>query len=245
MAYTFSNNRIDDHQEKLGFDVRPIIEVRMERDRLWSFGQYLMDTFPQLFENLVTGGSEFQARKKLIFPGKGEADVLTLVLTARGPVFIFPRTLGQVSEETDLPEANELIRDCLRKFLEVFPDRSIVRAGKVNEYIFGCDDIPAKQVIAERFLSISESTCKDVLLKLNLATEEFNRSIQLQALTGIRRRQIAQELVQEQINGISVHVDFNNQDISQSLSHERISSILRQADEFNARDLYSFLNRDD
>ncbi len=90
-VYKFSPNRIDDHQEKLGFDVRPIIEVRMERQRLWDFGQFLVDTFPQLFESLVTGASEFQVRKKLIFPGKAAADAQTLALTVRGPVFIFPR----------------------------------------------------------------------------------------------------------------------------------------------------------
>ena len=92
----FTKVRIYEHIEKLGFDVRPVIEVK-----LWTFGQRLIDRYPVLFESLVTGPSEFHIRKKLIFPGKGEAEVGTLGLTVRGPVFIFPRVLSQVDAETE------------------------------------------------------------------------------------------------------------------------------------------------
>ena len=109
--YKFSKNQIYAHTEKLGFDVRPIIEVKMERHKLTSFGEYLVDNFPDLFESLVTSANEFHIRKRLVFPGKGEADVQTFVLTRRGPVFVFPRLLSQLEEETDLRCADEVIRD--------------------------------------------------------------------------------------------------------------------------------------
>ncbi len=245
IEYKFTKNRIHEHFEKLGFDVRPIIETKMERERLWTFGQYLVETYPVLFESLVTGLTEFHVRKKLIFPGKGEADLQTLVLTARGPVFVFPRVLSRLDAETDLPAANEIVRDCLKKFTEVFPDRAIVRAGKINEYVFGCDDTSSKRIIAERFLRVPDSACEEIVLKLNLGTEGFNRSIQLRSVQGFVQKRTGDEVSKQPIFGISVHVDFNNKDMSKALSPEEISSILHLADEYNREGLYKFLNREE
>lgn len=240
--YQFTKNRIYAHTERLGFDVRPIIEVKMERQKLSSFGEYLVDNFPDLFESLVTSANEFHIRKRLVFPGKAEADVQTFVLTRRGPVFVFPRVLAQLEEETDLRCADDVIRDCLRKFLEVFPDRQIRRAGKVHEYAFGTDDIPGKQIITERFLKLPESSFQEVLLKLNLADDEYNRSVELSPVQMVRRRAKDTKRIEEHLHGVSVNVDFNNKDMSQSLSVDRICSILRRADEFAREELYDFLN---
>lgn len=249
-TFEFSHTRIDNHTERMGFDVRPIIEVKMERERLFELGSYLCAEVPQLFAITSQGDDEFSIKKKLIFVGKGEVEVTTLALTNRGPVFTFPRTISAIGEETDLPKgptANDLVvRKCLRKFRDVFPDRQIVRAGKVNDYVFGCDQIPPHKIISARFLSRDRDACTDALVRLNLATDDLNRNVQVQSVAGIvRARQQDGTVQKHNIFGISVTADVNNINMDNELSFEQMSTILTAADEFNGGPLYRFLNGED
>ena len=65
--FSFGPNHIDDHMEKVGVDVRPVIECKMERTKLFEFGNRLVDQYPGLFESLVQSPNDFQIRKKFIF----------------------------------------------------------------------------------------------------------------------------------------------------------------------------------
>lgn len=245
-AFKFSDARAEDHVEKIGFDVRPVIEIRMERQRLFTFGESLIDKYPQLFESQTIGATEFQVRKKLVFPGKGQVEFTTLVLTVRGPVFVIPRRIAAIEEETDFGDANEIVRECLRGFMKCFPDRRVIRAGKVNEFIFGCDDIAGNSIICEHFLSTKpDSGCSNVDLRLNFPTEEHNRSIRLFSVQGERQHAMPEGVTKTLVNGVGVHVDFNNRDVSKPLEIEEISSTLRKSDEFIKNGLYPLLNREE
>ena len=71
-SYKFEKSRIENHVEKIGVDVRPIIEVRGERTKLADYGMWLTDRWPALYENIVQGPTSFLITKNLVFPGKGQ-----------------------------------------------------------------------------------------------------------------------------------------------------------------------------
>ncbi len=96
--FKFSKNKIDEHTIKVGADIRPVIECKLDRVKLFDVGQNLVDKYPHLFGSLVQSPTEFQIRKKFIFPGKGEADLPTLAITPRGVVFVFPQILSIFDE---------------------------------------------------------------------------------------------------------------------------------------------------
>lgn len=80
--FKFSRAKIDEHTIKVGVDIRPVIECKLDRVKLFDVGQKLVDKYPNLFESLVQSPTEFLIRKKFVFPGKGEVDLPTLAITS-------------------------------------------------------------------------------------------------------------------------------------------------------------------
>lgn len=240
--FKFSERNIDEHTEKVGVDIRPVIECKLDRVKLFDIGQKLVDKYPNLFESLVQSPAEFHIRKKFIFPGKGEADLLTLAITPRGVVFLFPRKLSIFEEEIQLNNIQDISLEGLKIFRRTFPDKIICRVGLVNEYIFNTGQEESTNLVCSRFTKVTIPSNGEILLSINRPDDDYNRKIELQPAQKLERIPEMPGNRQIRSYGIKVVVDFNNRDMSQNLDDDRILLILHNARQYNKSALYEFLN---
>lgn len=135
-----SPNDVVHHVTSIGLDVYPPIEMKDERTRLNMFFEDVRERWPDMYEQLTTGESEFKISKPFrAKPGvQGPAlPVDTFAVTARGPVFVFPLRLPDPVGQTDLENRFRDIFAEVRKTLwSAVPGHKIMRAGLVRDVIF-------------------------------------------------------------------------------------------------------------
>lgn len=241
--FRFSRTKVDEHIEKVGVDIRPVIECKLDRVKLFDLGQKLVDKYPNIFESLVQSPTDFHIRKKFIFPGKGEIDLLTLAITPRGVVFLFPRRLSMFDEDILQNNIQDISLDGLKLFRETFPGRMICRVGLVNEYIFNTGSVESTELVCSRFTKVSIPLNGEITLSINCPDDDYNKKIQLQAVQKLEKIPEIPDKQQVHSYGVKVVVDFNNRDMSQNLDEDRILVILHKAHQYNENQLYNFLNR--
>ncbi|MHC4258830.1 MAG: hypothetical protein ACYSTF_00230 [Planctomycetota bacterium] len=241
--FEFKPVHIEDHVEKIGLDVRPIIECKLEKTKLFDFANKLVEQRPDIFESLVQSPNEFNMRKRFIFPGKGELDLVTLAISGRGPVFIFPRRIAVFDEDTDLGRTDEIVLTCIKLFRGYFPQKHIIRLGQINEYIFSVGSTHSMQLLSDRFTKINVPTNGELKLRINIPTDDYNRVIEMQPVQKVERAPDVPGEAQVQAYGVKVCVDFNNRDMTGNLQNNTMQSIIYDSTEFNKKALYDFLNR--
>jgi hypothetical protein len=240
--YLLTKSKIEDHIEKIGVDVRPVIEHKLEDSHLYQFYQDLVEKYPNLFESLLKSPADLQIRKKLVFPGKGEVDVSTLVITQRGPVLTIPRKLSIFDEQTSLGDTIDIAITCIDIFRKNFPHKVICRVGHLNEYIFTLGSERSVQFISERFTRITVPPNGEINLRVNRPTDDHNRIIQLQPVVKKQIQPNIPGIEDVKAYGLKVIVDFNNREMTQNLSNDDIRAIIQTSIQYNEEDLYSFLN---
>jgi len=240
--YLLTKSKIEDHIEKIGVDVRPVIERKLEDSHLYQFYQDLVEKYPNLFESLLKSPADMQIRKKLVFPGKGEVDVSTLVITQRGPVFIIPRKLSLFDEQTSLEDIIDIAITCIDVFRRDFPHKVICRVGHLNEYIFTLGSEISGPFLAERFTRIKIPPNGEINIRVNRPTDDYNRIIQLQPVVKKQIQPNISGTEDVKAYGLNVIVDFNNRDMSQDLNNDDIRAIIQASIQYNEDELYSFLN---
>jgi len=240
--FQFTRAKIDDHAEKVGVDIRPVIEFKLDREKLYKVGGELIDAHPNLFESLIQSPTDFRIAKKFIFPGKGEAELPTLSFTQRGPVFTFPRRIGPLEEELELGQIDDVVIDCLKRFRGVFPEKMFLRVGLVNEYIFDTADLDSAKIICKRFTKLPVPVGGEIRLRINRRNDDFNRIIEMQAMKKLEQVPEVPGQVQAVGYAVKVKVDFNNADMSGNLDDGAILRILHEGRHYNESDLYAFLN---
>ncbi len=240
--FKFSKTKIDEHTIKVGVDIRPVIECKLDRVKLFDVGQKLVDKYPNLFESLVQSPTEFLIRKKFIFPGKGEADLATLAITPRGVVFIFPQTLSMFQEEIQINDIDDVSLDGLKIFRESFAGKIICRVGLVNEYIFNTGQTESTKLVCSRFTKMKIPPNGEIILNINRPDDDYNRKIQIQPAQKIERDPNIPGIDQVRSYGVQVIVDFNNRDMSKDLNEDKILGILHKGRQYNNKELYDFLN---
>lgn len=240
--FKFSKNRIDDHTEKVGIDIRPVLEPKLDWEKLYGFGKQLIEKYPNLYESLVQSPTEFRITKRFIFPGKGEAELNTLTITQRGPVFTFPRTVGAFEEEISLNNVEDVAVECLKVFRSVFPEKKMMRVGLVNEYIFDTGVVDSIRLIVERFTRLSVPPEGEIRMRINRPTDDYNRIIELQALRKLEPIAEIPNKLQAKGYAVRARVDFNNREIRTDLENNRILGILHDGKLYNQKELYDFLN---
>lgn len=239
--YQFSVAKIDEHIVKVGVDIRPVFEPKLDHKKLYEIGQELQDTYPQLFESLVQSPSEFRIMKKFLFTGNAEAEVPTLTTTPRGIVFTFPKMFAAIREEIEIENIDDIVVECLRKLKNYFPHKKIIRVGLINEYIFDTIDHNSYKLICERFTRL-KTVPSEIQLRINNPTDDHNRIIEMQPVQKIRQ---IPEIPGRQQNvgyGIKIMVDFNNRNTEEDLEQVKIYSIIHEGQRYNDIELYSFLN---
>jgi len=240
--YKISISNIEDHIEKIGIDVRPVIELKMEKDHLYNFYTRLIEVYPNLFESLVQSPNDFQIKKKFIFPGKGELETATLAITQRGLVLIIPRKVVIFDEQTNIDETEKMVVEFLKIFRQSFPHKKICRVGQVNEYVFTLGQQRGVQFLAERFTKIKMPPDGELKIRVNRPVDDYNRIIEMQPVQKIEQSLKTpgeQHLI---AYGLKVIVDFNNRNMTEDLNIDSIRGIIQSSIEFNNKELYEFLN---
>lgn len=238
--FTFRKTIIAEHIEKIGVDVRPVLEVKSDGRKLQDYALWLVEQAPTVYENIVHGPSSFSITKRFIFPGKGEIEHPTFQVTDRGLVFIFPRKFGVLEEETDLPGSDDFVLEALKHFGKRWPQCKQIRVGKITTYIFDCGPESALEIIATRFTKLQIPASGELSLRLNRPDDDHNRIIKLDPVGKFKLSPDgSKELVG---SAVRVEVDFNNRDMSEPLSEERKSWILHEGGSFCEKELFEFLN---
>jgi len=241
-VFTFTPARIEHLEEKIGCDIRPAIEMKLDRPHLIDFGNDLTDKYPNLYESTVQSPNQFLAQKRFIFPGKGEAEIITLVVKPSGPLFVFPRVLGPIEEETDLPRCDDIITDLVAIFRNRFTTRKIIRVGLITEYVFSTGAYDSTELVCGRFTKLKVPPKGDLFLKLNHCCDQFNRLITIEPMTKRRFNPTKPTEVEPAGFAIKVTVDFNNRNMTEDLKEEDIVNLMHAAKNYNKKELYEFLN---
>lgn len=240
--FTFTKTKIEEYVEKIGVEVRPIIDHKLEDQRMYHLYQDLVEHLPLLFESLLKSPVDLQIRKKLVFLGKGEVDAITLVITQKGPVFMVPRKLSIFDEETSFGDITDIAHKCIDIFKKNFPHKTIRRVGHVNEYIFALGSESSVPFVANRFTRLTVPPNGEIELKINRPTDDYNRIIQLRPVFKKQMRSNIDEIDDVKAYGLKVMVDFNNRDMNRNLDNDDIRAIIQSSIEYNEKDLYAFLN---
>lgn len=241
--FTFSTAGIDHWVEQVGIDVRPVVEVRADRVKLEEFATWLTEQWPGLYESVVRGPDQFLVTKRFIFPGKGQVEHPTFTLTNRGVSFVFPRKFSMLDgEEPPVPEGgtNDVVLRAMKKFRELWPHLKQIRYGKIMEYIFDCTPESAVTVIADRFCKLAVPDGGELHVRVNYPQGEFNRIIEVQSV--LKQMLGSGGALEAGPSVVSVKVDFNNRDMSDTLTEEKKVYVLQQADEFCREELWKVLN---
>lgn len=241
MTYEFTEAKAVRWIERIGVDVRPPIEIRLEEERFQTFSKKARKEFPQLFDRMVLGDQQFEMLKTLAYPGKSEVEVRTFVMTPRGPVIAFPRRIPEIDLEPDLPEANSTFVTCMKRFLECFPSQKIIRVGKVNEYVFECGEINSLRLVSDRFVNMQIPETGEVRIRANLRTADYNRIFTIEPVK--QMRQTGPYSPPEETGfGVKVTADFNNCDLDKEMGEAGWLTVLNSADLFFRDEMYGVLN---
>ena len=244
MEYKFCNPKILGLNVRIGVDVRPPIEVRLEQERFLQFSKQTRQKYPQIFDTMVLGDQQFEMKKTWVVPGKGEVEAQTFVMTQRGPLFRFPVLIGEIELEPDLPDVNETFVNCMKTFLTCFPTQKVVRVGKVHEHVFDCGDINSLQLVNDRFVNIAVPEGGEIRIRVNLCTPEFNRIFTIDPVT--RLHQASPDAKPQAVcYGVKVDVDVNNRILKDNLSDAELLTVLTTADMYVADEMYDVLNGKD
>lgn len=244
--YQFLHTRIEHDVTQIGIDVRPVIQVRSDRTKLDQYAAWLSERWSAYYESTVIGPTDFRLTKRFVFPGEGEIEYPTFVLTNRGPTFVFPRLIAPFDQEVELPDGlsvNGIVGEALAEFRRKWPQCKHIRCGKIVEYIFDCGGYVALEVLRERFTKWSSlPETGELCIRVNLPTEDHNRIVQIEAVQ--KMRVTGTDVVQDEElgTGIKVQVDVNNRDTSKDLGVSEQQVVLDTADRFLANELLPILN---
>lgn len=238
----WQTSHIVDDIEHVGVDVRPILEVKTERTKLSSFAEWLCDKWPELYESTMIAPASFAIGKNFVFPGKGNLDAPTLMLTGRGPVFSFPRKLVMFGEETNLPDAANVVLKAIDRFREQWPTHNCIRLGVVHEYAFDCQGRDPLDIIAHDFTKLATPEGGELTIRVNRRDDMYNRIIEVQASSEYYRIPSPGKAPEPVEPKLKVRADFNNADMSQRLDEDKMAGILRRGHDFCTTGVLDFLN---
>lgn len=239
-TYKFTEEKAAHWYQKIGANVQPPIEIRLDEDHFQIFSKWARKEHPQFFDRMVIGKQQFQMLKTLEYPGKPNADVVTYTMTQQGPVIVVPRRISEIDLETELPEINDVFVDCMKQFLKDFPGRRVIRVGKINEYVYDCGDTRSLELVATRFSRITVPDQGEISIRFNLPDESHNRifMIEPQEHQRVQPGQPAEHIGY----GVKVVVDVNNRNVKETMGEADWLTVLNTADIYNRTDVLKVLN---
>ncbi len=246
MNYQFDIDNISQHVVKFGVDIRPAISASDDRAKLQDYCNRLIEQSPQAFETIVSGPKQLQVQKTFALADNKRIELPTFIMTARGPVFTFPkRMLINKVQDIDIPEKDKIFRKALEKLRNIFADRKVPRVGVVNELVFDTGEIDSAQILASSLKNdVWREKLKHLTIRLQIPTQDKNINLQIQPTHVKQSGKIATEYGANIRFGLLVNVDINNLKSTGNLTSAEINDILAFANDYVPDELIRFLNNE-
>ena len=243
--YIFNDNDISQHMVKYGADVRPVITPKQDRVRMQNYCNWLVENLPEHFETIISGADRMEVRK-VYAVDNNRIEMASFAMTARGPLFTFPKQLfGDVDRETKLVDIRDVFDKAMTQFKREFSGHNVLRVGCVNEIVFDCGNINPVEVIASEVVKERwHKGLNNIKIHLENPTEGFNVNVDIMPAYA---QQVREEAAGKRTGvrfGISVNIDVNNRQVDRDLEAEEITAILNYSDDYLANGLVKFLNNE-
>ncbi len=249
MAYEFTQTKIDSHIETFGIGPAAPIAPKDDRIHLQEFYNRASERFPELFETLAQGHRQFEIRKQISIPGKGNITATTFAIANGSPVFNVPHKLPVADDVFHWPnELSDSIRSCVRMLTQCLPTLKCMRVGKRREIVFVSNEEDPNAILKNRFAPNCPPEATDLLLRWNDADARYNRVIELQAVQ--KRTQVVQNVGGAPYarheptgeRGIKLVLDVHNRIVAKPLDDDQIKIIWDSADDYYSARLLTILN---
>jgi hypothetical protein len=149
IPFRFDLDSISQHVIKYGVEVRPGINLELERTKLQDFANCLIDQFRSVFETLLSGPRQFNINKAFKLDGGKQAQLSTFMLTARGLVFTFPKRLFLgMPQDLDLGDVHSMFLEAMGQLKRRFSDKVIARINLTHELILNTDQESSLDIAA-------------------------------------------------------------------------------------------------
>jgi len=247
MNYQFDIEQISQHIVKYGVDIRPAIVLEQDKAKLQDYCNWLIEQFPEIFETLLAGPRQLHVQRTFVLSDGKRADLPTFLLTGRGPLFTFPRRLYiNQAHDIDVHDRDKIFRKALDELRVRFPERTVLRIGVVNEFVFDTGVMNSLEVIASNLKNdVWRERIKNLRILLEAPRDGKNINMELRPTylrpSGRGEASVSDE---EMRFGIMVSVDINNQQMKDDMTRGEISDILAFADDYVPEELIRFLNNE-
>lgn len=242
---TFRKTAIEHHEESIGVDMRPPIDLKLDRQRVQQFYNLVSEKHGSIFESLEQRPQGFRITKPFTIPGKATLTVQTFVLHPRGPVFAFPRYVMGHDSFPWPTSVNGVVLDCLKILRSQFPTHRFHRIGKVRRLVYGTGEMESPRVVREQFCSGIPAGSSSVTVGWNQASDQYNIKLSIESVeernvqVGPAGGSVAQRTGQF---GVQVVLDVNNRKMDRPLEAEEMKIILERADQVYDEELLAILN---
>jgi len=244
--FQFTRSTLDHHEESIGVDMRPPIDLTLDRQAVQQFYNLATERFGGVFQNVEQGPNVFRISRPVPMPQRrGEVTVQTFVLTPRGPSFNFPRSAMGIEEFPWPDPATDLVLECLKILSGQFPTHRFIRIGKVRNLIFPCGSEDSAGIVRKRFCAGVPEDVSDVSVGWNRQDDKFNVKIHI---TGVEQRAVQQSpgggAIPQRTGqyGVKVMLDVNNKQMNRPLDEDQMRIILTKADSVFEEELMDILN---
>ena len=147
--HRFDLDSISQHIIKYGVEIRPGINLELERTKLQDFANCLIDQFPAVFETLLSGPRQFNINKAFKLDGGKQAQLSTFMLTTRGLVFTFPKRLFLESpQDLNLGELDSIFLEAMGQLRKRFSDKTMARVNLTHELVLNTDQESSLDIAA-------------------------------------------------------------------------------------------------
>ena len=243
MVYRFEVEKISQHVVKYSVDIRPPILPESGLAEIRSYGDWLVERFPGLYETVVSGHRQLRIQRTLGLPNGMRVEVPTFALMSHGPVFSFPQRLYIGSAHSpDLPEKNETFRQALSELRARFAGRVVPRVLVSHELVFDTAAVNSLEIIASDLQKDCWRTVKNLRIHMRPPVEDRNVDI---AIWPTRLQHIGRDIAAVEPDGqfgIAVHVDISDPKMVRDLSEAQLNDVLSFADDYIGKGLIKFLN---
>lgn len=239
---------IQQHVITFGIDTFPAIDIARVRTRLNIFYEDATARWGHLYERLEVSDTDFKIKRTFAPSGRTRPSMVidTLVITPRGPVFVFPVVLPHGIGETgiragDVVQRFSEVRDAFFSALGAGSAPQMMRVGMVRDLVFGTSG--SFTGILGKPAQFAGAELKAGQCRLEYKDSDYNANVMLQPVELIEITHVAGGPPIPKAAGFGLHVllDVNNIMV-RPLGGEDIAGILERAEALWPEKLLDFVN---
>ncbi len=244
--FRFDPDSISQHIVKYGVEIRPGINLELERTKLQDFANCLIDQFRGVFETLLSGPQQFNINKAFKLDGGKQAQLSTFVVTARGLVFTFPERLFLgVPQDLELGEVDSMFLEAMGQLRRRFSDKVITRINLTHELILNTDQESSLDIAASYLAS---SRWKEGLRNMRILLESThngkNVAIEIKPTFQSPAGKPPAGPVEDAKYGMIVVANLNVVCAEKGVGRTEIQDLQAFSEYFIPQELLNYLNRD-